>query len=100
MLSGGKAGKHRIQGIGAGFVPETADVGLFDEIFTVTAEQAEETCRSLALAEGILCGISGGAALYAAVQLAHRAEMADKRIVVILPDSGERYLSGGLFAVE
>lgn len=97
VLSGGKPGKHGLQGIGAGFIPETTDVSLFDEIITVTTAQAEETCRALAASEGILCGISGGAALFAACQAARRESMAGKHIAVILPDSGERYMSGGLF---
>jgi len=98
VLSGGKPGKHGLQGIGAGFVPETTDVEIIDEIITATTGQAEEVCRELAEAEGILCGISGGAALYAAAELAKRETMSGRLIVVILPDSGERYMSGGLFA--
>lgn len=97
VLSGGEAGPHGLQGIGAGFIPETTDVSLFDEIITVSTEQAVQTCRELAQSEGILAGISGGAALYAAAQIAKREEFANKIIVVILPDSGERYMSMGIF---
>lgn len=97
VLSGGKAGPHGLQGIGAGFIPETTDATLFDEIITVTTEQAVQTCRSLAETEGILAGISGGAALYAASEIAKRDIYKDKLIVVILPDSGERYMSVGIF---
>jgi len=97
VLSGGKAGPHGLQGIGAGFIPKTTDVSLFDEIITVTTKQAVQTCCELVECEGILAGISGGAALYAAGQAAKREEFRNKIIVVILPDSGERYMSAGIF---
>jgi len=97
VLSGGEAGKHGLQGIGAGFIPKTTDVSLIDEIVCVTTEQAVETCRILAKTEGILSGFSSGAALYAAAQIASRPENVGKLIVVVLPDSGERYLSSGIY---
>lgn len=97
VLSTGKAGKHKIQGIGAGFVPETLDRRIVDEIITVQDEQAFECARRLAREEGILAGISSGAALYAALQVSQREENTNKNIVVILPDTGERYLSTTLF---
>ena len=97
VLSGGKAGPHGLQGIGAGFVPETLDTGVYDRVVAVTEEQAFTACRELASSEGMLCGISSGAALYAAAQAALEPEMAGKRIVVLLPDTGERYLSGEVF---
>ena len=93
VLSGGAPGAHKIQGIGAGFVPKTADTKLFDEILPVSNEDALATGREFALSEGILVGISSGAALWAALELAKRPEYAGKTIVVILPDSGDRYLS-------
>lgn len=97
VLSGGKPGPHRIQGIGAGFVPDVLRVDLVDEIVKVTADNAAATTRRLALEEGILVGISSGAATYAALEVAAREESKGKTIVVILPDTGERYLSTDLF---
>lgn len=97
VLSGGSPGPHRIQGIGAGFIPEVLRLGLVDEIIKVTGDNAAATARRLAKEEGILAGISSGAATYAALQIASRAEMSGKMIVVILPDTGERYLSTDLF---
>ena len=93
VLSGGEAGAHAIQGIGAGFVPGNYDATLVDEVLTVTNEDAFRLMRELASIEGLLVGISSGAAVAAALQLARRAEYAGKRIVVLLPDTGERYLS-------
>lgn len=97
VLSGGQKGPHGLQGIGAGFVPEILDRDCIDEIVTVEDSDAFETCRALVKAEGLLCGISSGAALTAAVRLAKDPVYAGKTIVVLLPDSGERYLSTGLF---
>jgi cysteine synthase A len=97
VLSGGKAGAHKIQGIGAGFVPEVLNTKIIDEIITVSSADAMETARQLAVFEGILAGISSGAAMWAAIEIAKRAENKDKTIVVILPDSGERYISTELF---
>jgi cysteine synthase len=97
VLSGGKAGAHKIQGIGAGFVPAVLNRAILDEIVTVTNDAAFETARALAKREGILCGISSGAAVWAALQLAARPENRDKLIVVILPSTGERYLTTDLF---
>lgn len=97
LISGGKAGPHAIQGIGANFVPSNLNAEILDEIITVTTEQALEMARAAARLDGVLCGISGGAALWAAVQAARRAEFADKNVVAVLPDSGERYLSTALF---
>ncbi|MDM8543809.1 cysteine synthase A [Desulfococcaceae bacterium HSG9] len=97
VLSGGNPGPHKIQGIGAGFVPEILDRTLIDEVITVANEDAFKTARLLADMEGILCGISSGAAVWAALQVAQRQELQKKRIVVILPSTGERYLSTDLF---
>ena len=97
VLSEGKAGPHKIQGIGAGFVPETLDTGIYDEIIKVANEDAFETGRAIARTEGILVGISSGAALWAAIQLAKRPENKGKTIVALLPDTGERYLSTPMF---
>jgi cysteine synthase A len=98
VLSEGKAGPHKIQGIGAGFVPDTLNTKIYDEIITVTNDDAFETGRAIAKTEGLLVGISSGAATWAATQLALRPENAGKTIVAILPDTGERYLSTALFA--
>ena len=97
VLSGGNAGPHKIQGIGAGFVPDTLDTDIYDEIITVPNEVCFETGRKIARTEGILIGISGGAAVWAAAKLAKRPENKGKNIVVIIPDTGERYLSTALF---
>lgn len=98
VLSGGAAGAHKIQGIGAGFVPEVLNTAVYDEIMTVSAEDAFAAGRAIAMQEGVLVGISSGAALHAAVQLAKRPENRGKTIVALLPDSGDRYLSTPLFA--
>ncbi|MCL4441998.1 MAG: pyridoxal-phosphate dependent enzyme, partial [Firmicutes bacterium] len=100
VLSGGTPGPHPIQGIGAGFIPEVLNLALVDEVFQVTGDQAMETVRRLAREEGILVGISAGAALYAALEVARRAANAGKLVVVLLPDTGERYLSTALFKEE
>jgi len=97
VLSEGRSGAHKIQGIGAGFVPQTLNTNVYDEIITVGNEEAYSAARELSKAEGLLVGISSGAALFAATKLAQRPENAGKTIVVLLPDSGERYLSTPLF---
>jgi len=97
VLSGNEPGKHGIQGIGAGFVPSILDTEAYDEIIQISTEQAIESARELARTEGLLVGISSGAALAAGIELASREELKDKNIVVVLPDSGDRYLSTPLF---
>ena len=97
VLSGGAAGPHKIQGIGAGFVPKTYNAGVIDEIITVTNEDAFKTTKEIASKEGLLVGISSGAALFAATKLAKKPENQGKTIIVLLPDTGERYLSTPLF---
>lgn len=97
VLSGGKVGAHAIQGIGAGFVPEVYDSSVVDEVITVSNDDAMSTTRLLARSEGLLTGISSGAAAWAAAELARREELRDKTIVTLLPDTGERYLSTGVF---
>lgn len=97
VLSGNPAGSHGLQGIGAGFVPEILNTGIYDEIITVSKEDAYTASREMGTSEGVLVGISSGAALYAAIELAKREENNGKNIVVLLPDSGERYLSTDLY---
>ena len=100
VLSEGHAGAHKIQGIGAGFIPDTLDMSVYDEVIAVADEDAFETGRELAAKEGLLVGISSGAAVWAAGQLAQRPENKGKTIVAILPDTGERYLSTAMFKFE
>ena len=97
MLAGGEPGKHGIQGIGAGFIPPVLDVSLIDEVIPCTDEDAFATSRRLAREEGLVVGISSGANVWAALELARRPENAGKTIVTVLCDTGERYLSGSLF---
>ncbi|MDD2524525.1 MAG: cysteine synthase A [Endomicrobiaceae bacterium] len=98
VLSQGKSGPHKIQGIGAGFVPETLNTSIYDEVITITTEDAYSTGKALALTEGILVGITSGAAVFVATQLAKRPENKNKIIVALLPDTGERYLSTPMFS--
>ena len=100
VLSGGAAGPHKIQGIGAGFVPEVLDTKIYDEIIPVENEDAFEAARLIGKKEGVLTGISSGAALWAAVQVAKKEENKGKNIVVLLPDTGDRYLSTPVFNEE
>lgn len=100
VLNGGESGPHKIQGIGAGFVPKTYDASVIDEVFDVDNDDAIRTGREVAQQEGLLVGISSGAALYAAIEVAKRPENKGKKIVVLLPDTGERYLSTVLYAFE
>ena len=100
LLSGGKAGPHGIQGIGANFIPRVLDTSVYDEVITVTTEEAYAMGRRLGVTEGVLCGISSGAALQAAIQIAKRPENAGKTVVALLPDTGDRYLSTPMFAAS
>lgn len=99
VLNKGPVGPHKIQGIGAGFIPKTLDLDIFDEVIIVSAEDAQKTSRYLAATEGLLCGISTGAALWAGIQVAKDKAYKDKNIVVIMPDTGERYLSVDVFDI-
>ena len=98
MLSEGRAGTHKIQGIGANFVPSVLDREVYDEIMPITDEEAYQAARMLGRSEGLLVGITSGAALHAAIQMAKRPEMAGKTIVALMPDTGERYLSTPMMA--
>ena len=100
MLSGGQSGPHKIQGIGAGFVPKTYNASVIDEVVRVDNDDAIRTGRQLAASDGLLVGISAGAAAFAAAEVAKRPENKGKRIVVLLPDTGERYLSTVLYAFD
>ncbi len=98
VLAGGKAGPHGLQGIGAGFVPGALDTGIYDEVIPITEEQAYRAGRLIGRREGVVVGISSGAALWAAIEQAKKPENAGKTIIVLLPDTGDRYLSTPLFA--